>query len=161
MVAVRNGGQNVQKAAREWLPVVRRAIISYFASCPEAMFRMPSRGFEKLIAELWRNEGFEVTLTPETRDGGYDILAVRHKRITGDEVFLVECKRYARNRKITVGLIRSLIGVVRLGNATKGMLVTTSQLTGPAKTLVTSNSSRLMAHDYETLVEWLNVTFAA
>jgi restriction system protein len=154
-----HGGQNILRATRNWLPVVRRAIIPYFSGRPEEMFRMSSRGFEKLVAELLGNEGFKVTLTPETRDGGYDILAVRHERIAGDEVFLVECKRYARNRKINVGLIRGLIGVVQLGNATKGILVTTSQLTGPAKTLVMSNSPRLVAHDYGSLVEWLNETF--
>ncbi len=145
-----------RKAAERWLPIVHRAIIDFFAGRPEEMQHMPSRDFEKLIAELLRREGFEVFLTPETRDGGYDILALRHQRVTGDEVFLVECKRYARSRKISVGMIRSLIGVVQLGNVTKGMLVTTSQLTGPAKTLVTANSSRLMVHEYETLVEWLN-----
>lgn len=118
---------------------------------------MPSRDFEKLIAELLRGEGFEVSLTPETRDGGYDIFALRHQKITGDEVILVECKRYDKRRKISAGIIDRLIGVVQRGNATKGILVTTSQLTGPAKKLVTQNSSRLIVHDYETLVEWLNV----
>lgn len=147
---------NLHRVANRWLPEVRRTIISYFAGRPEEMYRMPSRAFEKLVAELLRGEGFDVSLTPETRDGGYDILALRQEQITGDDVVLIECKRYARSKKISVGLVRGLVGVVQLENATKGMLVTTSHLTGPAKTLIGENSSRLVAHDYEALVRWLN-----
>ena len=145
----------VDRIARSWLPKVRRAIVAYFATQPEEMYEMPSRAFEKLVAELLRDEGFDVALTPETRDGGYDILAVRHESVTGENVVLIECKRYAHDRSIGVGLVRGLVGVVQLHDATKGMLVTTSRLSGPAQGLVTSNSSRLVAHDYETLVNWL------
>lgn len=154
-------GDTLHEAILTWLPIIRRAVISYFAARPNEMFSMPSRDFEMLTAELLRSEGFDVRLTPETRDGGYDVFAVRHESIAGDQSFLVECKRYDRSKKIGIGVVRSLIGVVQLGNVTKGMLVTTSQLSGPAKALVTSNSSRLVSHDYGTLVQWLKAAASA
>ena len=145
----------IDRIARNWLPKVRRAIVTYFSTRPEEMYEMPSRAFEKLVAELLKAKGFDVTLTPETRDGGYDLLAIQHKPVTGKNVVLIECKRYAQDRSIGVGLVRNLVGVVQIHDATKGMLITTSWLSSPAQRLVTSHSSKLVAHDYESLVNWL------
>ena len=142
-----------QKAVEAWLPIIRRAMIAFFADCPKEMHCIPSRDFERLIAELWRSEGFQVTLTQKTWDGGYDVIAQKYNKVTGHEYLLIEC---TRRKKIDVKIIRELLGVMQLKNATKGILVTTSRLTGPAKILVGENSSRLMVHNYESLVEWLN-----
>jgi len=145
----------LDRIAREWLPEVRKAIMAYFATRPEEMHQMSSRAFEKLVAELLVDEGFDVVLTPATRDGGYDILAVQHEPVTGENAILIECKRYASDRPIGVGLVRALVGVVHLHEATKGVLVTTSRLSRPAQKLVAEHSSRLVAHDYDALVRWL------
>lgn len=142
-----------QKAAEAWLPIIRRAMIAFFADRPKEMHCISSRDFEKLIAELWRSEGFQVTLTQKTWDGGYDVIAQKYNKITGHEYLFIEC---TRRKTIGVEIIRELLGVMQLKNATKGVLVTTSRLTEPAKMLVRENSSRLMAHNYESLVKWLN-----
>jgi HJR/Mrr/RecB family endonuclease len=90
----------------------------------ELIFKIESRNFEEMVAELLRKKGFDVKLTKQTRDGGYDLIAVNN--IAGFPYrFLVECKRYARNRKIDVNIIRSFCQVMNTNNS-NGIIVTSS-----------------------------------
>lgn len=144
------------RASREWLFPTRQGLISYFAKHPEKMREIPPRAFERLVAELFRSQGFDVELTPESNDGGYDIIAVRHEKITGNETYLVECKRYAEKQKVGVEIVRRLMGIVQMKNATKGILITTAKFSRPAHQLVAQHSTRLMLHDYKSLQAWLS-----
>jgi restriction system protein len=130
-------------------------MINYFAKNPEKMKEMNPRKFEELVAAIFRNQGFGVALTPQTRDGGYDILAVKHDKFTGNEHYLIECKRYAEHNRIGVGVVRSLMGVLQMNNATKGIIATTSFFTRDAEKLALNHSSRLMLHDYDAIKGWL------
>jgi CheY-like chemotaxis protein len=114
---------------------------------------MPSREFEELIAWLWNKLGYEVELTARTRDGGRDIIAIR-KAETYDRV-LIECKRYAPENKVGVGLVRSLYGVLESEKATKAVLTTTSTFTEDAKIFLEHNKWRLEGHDFDRIVDWL------
>ncbi|WP_419698130.1 restriction endonuclease [Mucilaginibacter sp. NFX135] len=90
----------------------------------ELIFKIEPRNFEEMVAELLRKKGFDVKLTKQTRDGGYDLIAVNN--IAGFPYrFLVECKRYARNRKIDVNIIRSFCQVMNTNNS-NGIIVTSS-----------------------------------
>lgn len=117
--------------------------------------KMNSRKFEELVATIFRNQGFGVSLTPQTRDGGYDILSIKHDKFTRNENYLIECKRYSEHNRIGVGVVRSLMGVLQMNNATKGIIATTSFFTRDAEKLALNHSSRLMLHDYDTITGWL------
>ncbi|MCH7726621.1 MAG: restriction endonuclease [Planctomycetes bacterium] len=139
-----------------WYPDVEREMLDYFRSNPPAMREMAPRKFEELIGAIFRNQGFSVELTPTTRDGGFDVVAVRRDNFTGDHHYLIECKRYAEKTKVGVDIVRSLYGVLSDENATKGVIVTTSYFTGPARAFAEDNRKRLSLNDYDALVTWLD-----
>jgi hypothetical protein len=122
---------------------------------PESLFAMTPRQFEVLIAELLRSFGYEVELTSATRDGGCDIIAVSRRAF--NLRFLIECKRYARNRKVDVGIVRALHGVVDHDQGTKGVIVTTSGFTQPALAHLDQHRWLLEGRDFDGLMEWLAV----
>lgn len=112
---------------------VEREMFAYFSRHPDQMRLIPPRKFEELVAAIFRNNGFEVTLTPETRDGGIDIFAFQKNVFGGDLLHLIECKRYAANNKVGVGVVQRLAGVVDLHRANRGIIVTTSSFTEDAE----------------------------
>ncbi len=145
----------VSEYARIWVPDVKAEMLAYFGAHPEKMYDIEPRTMEELIAAILRNQGFEVKLTPETRDGGFDMVAARHDIFTGRTTYLVECKRYAPQRKVGIGVVRSLMGVVLSGAANKGIIVTTSFYSEPAKKLAEEHSVHISLKDFSSLKFWL------
>lgn len=123
---------------------------------PEKVFQMKPRDFEKLVAEIFYQKGFEVELTPETRDGGLDLIAVRNSDLLGCETVLVECKRYAPHKTVGVGVVRSLLGVIQDSNATRGMIVTTSEFTKGAREFGQKHLNRITLRGHTALMEWID-----
>ena len=122
---------------------------------PEKVYKMTPREFEEFVAEVFFRRGFEVRLTPQSNDGGHDIVAVWNNDLTGKEVHLVECKRYAAEKKISVGIVRGLHGVVHDANATKGILVTTSGFSKQARDFEQRHRGRIKLQDYDALLGWI------
>jgi len=133
-------------------------IVHNLARQTEDVYQMNPRQFEELVAELLQrdNPGRSIQLTPPSNDGGRDILVYNNTDL-GRHLFLVECKRYARDRPIDVGLVRQFYGVVEGERATAGALVTTSYFTGPAATWVPERNLeyRISLVDYSGLADWL------
>ena len=113
------------------------------------MREMPPRAFEILVAAVFRNHGFDVELTPQTNDGGLDCIAVRNDPLTGLNYYLIECKRYAEDNHVGVGIVRALYGVLADQSATKGIVATTSFFTRGAKEFAQRNSTRLALVDFD------------
>jgi hypothetical protein len=122
---------------------------------PETLFAIHPRQFEQLIAHLFDDRGYSVELTPQSRDGGRDVI-VRAQTGFGDLLFLVECKRNRPNRPVSVGLVRSLLGVVEDEEATMGVLITTSSFTKNALELGERHKYRLKLKDFEHIKKWLS-----
>jgi len=127
-------------------------LISDVAAGYDGLLRLTSREFEEFIAALWRRLGYSVTLTAATRDGGYDVAAIRGGE--ADVRFLIECKRYAKNRSVDVSVVRSLHGVISDQGATKGILATTSTISGPAQKYLAVHKWQLEGRDYSGIVAW-------
>jgi hypothetical protein len=138
-----------------WVPAVEAELLEYFGRHPEQLHALEARRFEELVAAIFRGQGFDVELTPPTRDGGFDVLAVRKDVFTGDHTYLVECKRHASDNPVRVGVVRELLGVTTDKKATRGIVVTTSYFTRPARQLEEANLLRLALRDYNALVAWL------
>lgn len=145
----------VRNATKLIVPDIADEILHHIIRSPARLYELPSRKFEELIAGIFHKNGYKVTLTPETRDGGFDILAIRNDALGGDHLHLIECKRYAAHRKIDVGIVRSLLGVVHSNDAHKGHLVTTSFFTPDAMAFTNHNRSQLLLSDYHKVVNWL------
>lgn len=133
---------------------INAELVKYFARHPETMRDLNPRKFEELVAELFKDKGYDVVLTPRTRDGGLDIRAY-HRGDTGTVLTLIECKRYAANKPVDVGIVRGLYGVTVSENATRGIIATTSYFSPDAKSFQAKNEHRLHLADFENLREWL------
>lgn len=95
------------------------------------------RKFECLVERLYSSMGYETQLTPPRRDGGRDVIAT--KRLTGSlEHSRIECKLY-REEPVGLGIVQRLLGVVSGEKVNKGVVVTTSRFTKPARKYAAEN----------------------
>jgi hypothetical protein len=133
---------------------VNERLLEYFRKHPSSLYQLSPRQFEEVIAEIWDAFGFDVELTQRTRDGGKDIVAVR--KSPDSLLYLIECKRYAPNRPIGIEMVQRLYGVTHLAGADKGLLVTTSRFTRPAKQVLEKAAWLLEGHDLASLTDWLD-----
>ena len=130
------------------------ALIERLKKRPDDLFRITSRQFEELIADLLKGMGIEVEVTPATRDGGKDILAYM-KTPMGTLLTLVETKLHNKRHPVGVSLVRTLYGTVKDHNATSGMLVTTSRFATPARQFQERHKYELSLKDYGDVVSWI------
>jgi restriction system protein len=139
------------------LVVVSHDVITTLAKDPRSMYSLTSRQYEEVVAELLARRGYAVELTPMSRDGGYDIYAAK-KDSVGSFLYLVECKKYAPENHVGVGLVRQLHGVVQQSRATAGILATTSFFTRDAQEFAEEIKWQLSLRDYVVMTEWLQET---
>jgi hypothetical protein len=93
------------------------------------IYSLTPRKFEELVGQVYRELGYSVRLTAETRDGGFDLLLL--ERSSSDQI-IVECKRYSRERRVTVGLVRQVLGVQLALGTKRAKIVATTEFTEPA-----------------------------
>jgi HJR/Mrr/RecB family endonuclease len=148
---------SASRLVRVSLDDINDELIRFLADNPAKMREMSPRKFEELVADMFRHKGYGVTLTPKSRDGGRDIIAVRKGGI-GTAMIYIECKRFAEHRKVGVGIVRGLYGVVEEEKATQGIIATTSFFTRDARALRERIPYRLALLDFDALtqeiVEW-------
>jgi len=138
-------------------PVVvsaNEAMVRALKRNPKDVFKLTSRQYEELIAELMSDLGYEVKLTKATRDGGKDILASIKTDAT-DFLMLVEAKRYGQDHKVGVSLVRALYGTLCDYQANSGMLVTTSSFSKDAKEFQERHEYQLKFRDYTDVASWI------
>lgn len=104
------------------------------------------RRFEELVEDVFKQVGYHTRLTQATRDGGYDISLLETP--TGEQA-IVECKRYRKDRKVSVGIVRDLIGVQLIEGVNKAYLVTTSDFTRAASDAAERLSVRKSGYDLD------------
>lgn len=126
----------------------------YFKKYPAKLYDIQPRKFEELIASIMKDMGFEVELTKATRDGGRDIIASIKNSLT-DMLCYIECKRYAADNKIDVGIVRGVIGVHHLRKPAKSIIVTTSFFTKDAVEEAKIIENQIDLKDFNDLKEWL------
>jgi len=93
----------------ESIRLVSGRLLQYFSDRPDEMYRLASRAFEELVAELLNREGFDVELTPNSGDGGVDIYATTTVGL-GPALegyrFLVQCKRNRPANTVGIGVVQ-------------------------------------------------------
>jgi len=132
-----------------------QAIIEMLKRDPEKLYELTPRQFEELLAELLVGMGFDVTLTPQTRDGGCDIIAYLN---TGLQKLLcvVEAKKYKKDHKVEVQLIRALHGTLIHKHANSALLVTTSSFTPDTIAYAKEHEWHLGLREYADVVDWIS-----
>lgn len=126
----------------------------YLNKHPEKLYDLSPRKFEELIASILEDLGFDVELTQATRDGGSDIIAYIRNAVC-EYLTLVECKKYAPENKVGVGIIRQVTGVHHIKRATKSLIVTTSYFSPDAIKEAKAFENQLDLKDYEAIKDWL------
>ena len=137
------------------IPTINSQLISRLHKDPEKLYELGSRAFEELIAYLFEYFGYDVELTARTKDGGKDIIAICNKPTKNK--YLIECKRYARDNRVGVKILRELHGVVTSDGATAGIVATTSFFSSAAQNYMTQPhvEYRLSGKDFHGIQEWL------
>jgi restriction endonuclease Mrr len=130
---------------------INRSLLEHVQKDHKQIHNLNDREFEMLMAEFFIKQGYGVTLTPSTRDGGKDLILLDKKEF-GNHIFFVECKKYALERPVGVGVIRSLHGAIT-GNATAGLVVSTSFFTKPAIDYTATIPHQMSLMDYKKLCE--------
>ena len=100
--------------------------------------------------------GFEATLTPSSGDAGVDVFVVRHDEL-GSSLSAVQCKRYAPDHKVGVGVVRELQGALIGAGASAGVVLTTSFFTKSARKLEQRFEYQLSLQDYYALQKLLRL----
>lgn len=126
----------------------------FFKKYPNRLYEMHPRRFEELIASIISDLGYHVTLTNASRDGGRDIIASINNTVTNFLAY-VECKRYARDHKIGVGIIREIAGVHHIRKPSKSIIVTTSFFTKNALEDAKNIENQLELKDFNDIQAWL------
>lgn len=85
--------------------------------------------FEKVIGDLFKKMNYDVRRTPVSGDYGADII-VKKDYIT----IVVQCKKYDVNNKVGAPEVQRTLGSMHRYNASKAILVTTSEFTKQART---------------------------
>lgn len=129
-------------------PMLER--IARLAANPDDVYGLTPRRFEELMAELYAMQGFEVELTRGTKDGGVDLYLVRHEAY-GRVLTIADCKRYAPDHLVGVGLVRAMHGLVEANRANAGLIITTSFFTRGAREFQRRLDLRLKLQDYDDI----------
>lgn len=113
-----------------------------YAKHPESiLLSVDPYEFELLISALYKEMGYKTDITKKSGDGGVDVKA--EKGSVGEkEKILIQCKKY--RDKVGESYIRDLYGALNAAKSNKGVLVTTSDFTGPAKKFASDNNIELI-----------------
>ena len=118
-----------------------------------ALRNMPWRDFEMLVGAAFRMRGFTVTETGGGgADGGIDL-----KLVKDNEVFLVQCKQW-KAYKVSVNIVRELLGVMAAQGAAGGFVVTSGVFTAEAQAFAKGLNIELI--DGEALSEMIDKAHA-
>lgn len=97
--------------------------------------------FELLVGEAFRQRGYVVEETGDGADGGIDLVLKKD----GNRI-LVQCKHW-KSAKVTVMVVRELLGVMASQGAKGGFVVTSGSFTREAESFAQSNGIALIGRD--------------
>lgn len=139
------------------LSPVNDRVLKYLYENPEALYQLSGTDFEIVMAEIYSKSGYDVTRTQSTRDGGKDLI-IRKPETLGGFIYYVECKKFAPNRHVGVGIVRSFAGTVTTDRVNGGVIATTSFFTKEACKFIIDNKwdSLIKMHDYNMVRSLLN-----
>lgn len=139
------------------LSPVSDRLLKYLSENPGAFYQLKGRKFEEVMAEIYSKLGYDVELTKASKDKGKDII-IRKPETLGDFMYYVECKKYAPNKPIGVGIVRAFDGVINMDRVNGGIIATTSYFTRDARDLILDKNLRyqIQMHDYNKIREMLN-----
>lgn len=145
------------RSALESVDLLPLRVLDRIYNAPRAIHQLTPRQFEDLVAEILDELAFEqIELTPRSADKGRDVVAI--KRVHGlPLLFAFECKKNSPDRRVGLGVVRTLLGTVSQAStrADIGVLVTTSTFTRGAQNFFVTEA-RVKGRDFDGIIDWLN-----
>ncbi len=139
------------------LSSVNDTVLKYVFEHPQALHQLTSRKFEEVMAEIYHRLGYKIELTKAVKDGGKDII-LRKPDILGDFIYYVECKKYASDNPVGVGVVREFSSVVNWNKVNAGIIATTSYFTKDVRDMILDHhlGFQIQMHDYDKIKELLH-----
>ncbi|WP_051569343.1 restriction endonuclease [Alkaliphilus transvaalensis] len=125
--------------------------IDYLSKNTNSLYGINWRQFEGLTAEFFNRNGFEINLGKGRKDGGIDVYATDSK--TG-QLLIIQCKRYSKNSKVDVNVVKALYFDVVDKKADHALLATTSEICSEGKRITARNYPISLA-EHNNIVEWV------
>ena len=116
----------------------------YLAEKPGGRFQIDPKRFEDVVASVYRAAGFHARVVGKSGDGGIDVVLDGTSETIG-----IQVKR--QRGRISAEQIRMLSGALLISGMTRGVFVTTSDFTAPAKRTAELSALRGIPID---LVNW-------
>lgn len=117
------------QASSAWKASERGRYIERQLAQRDRLLKLSPQLFEDAVAQLLRKRyGWNVERTPYARDGGWDI-SVQSQ----DGQVLVECKQYRPDKPVGRPALQKLHSAMVMKGAGRGMLITTSLFSEPAR----------------------------
>ena len=132
-------------------------VLRYLKENPEEWFKLTGGQFEMVMQEIYSRLGYQVERTKATRDGGKDLI-IRKNEPVGDLIYYVECKKYAPNRPIGVGIVREFKCTIDTDSVNGGIIATTSHFAKGARNFILNNNfdCKVKMHDGAVIKRLLN-----
>jgi hypothetical protein len=131
-------------------PLELKTMLALRLDQPERFERIPASIFEAAVTNEFGRRGHMVESINSKEAYGYDF---RLRRSTGD--ILVEVKKNSINSKVSIGAVQQLLGGVFAYDATRGILICTSDFTDSARGFAERHPDKLLlwtTHDLEQFV---------
>lgn len=113
-------------------------VLRYLKEHPEEWFKLTGGQFEMVMQEIYSRLGYYVERTKATRDGGKDLIIHKNGPL-GDFIYYVECKKYAPNRPVGVGIVREFKCTIDTDKVNGGIIATTSHFAKGARDFILDN----------------------
>ena len=132
-------------------------VLRFLKDNPEEWFNLDGTQFQIVMQEIYTRLGYKVEATKLTRDGGKDLI-IRKRELIGDFVYYVECKKYAPNRPIGVGIVREFKCMIDLDKVNGGIIATTSRFSKDARDFILGYDIgyQVQMHDGSKIKGFLN-----
>lgn len=156
-VDVLSEGSQYQNPAKVLSPVLldlTEELVRNISNSPELLFTIQPRQFEEIIGKVFSKFNMKINLTKQTRDGGYDIIAFKDDFYTKNK-YIIECKRYAKEKKVSIDVVQRLYGIKQSIGATKAFIVISSSFSKTAIDFARKHQWELDLIDFNDLTKWL------
>lgn len=138
----------------DYLPEPVLSVYEEIYRNPDYIYSLASWEFEEFVAEVFESFGFHSVVTKKTHDGGRDIVATFEM---GGVLYTIyfECKKYAKDRPVSVNVVRELYAVMERERVNKGVIVTSSYFTADAIAEAARFNGRIDLIDFRKLQDMI------
>lgn len=129
-------------------------LIEELKTNPDSLYQLSEIQFEDIVAELLHSFGWRVNLSQRRRDGGVNMFATSKDKTGIETSWIIECKKYNKDKKVNVELIRQLYETTRSLRVSNVVLITTSTFSKEA-VLYANQLLDIKLLNFQNILEWV------